>query len=374
MPDDTDKKPNSPKSGPAKGRKTPAKKGPKKQSLDIKTDAAKANDGERIAKVLARAGIASRRDCEKLIEDGRVKVNGTVLTTPAFKVTGKDSILFDDNPIAAKEPPRVWRYNKPPGLVTSHKDEKGRRSVFDNMPKDMPRVISVGRLDITSEGLLLMTNDGEVARALELPKTGFLRRYRARAFGYVSQEQLDTLKDGITIDGVPTGPIHAEFERQKGGNAWITVSIREGKNREVRRALDTLGLAVNRLIRVSYGPFQLGNLGTGQVEEVPNDALIEQIGHLVKIPYVKPTARKAAAPAGAPIKLGPDGKPLRKPKRGTFASAKRFQQGGADAGQAKASPKKSGPSKGASSKGSKPKPAADSAHMPKGRGRFAKKK
>jgi len=304
-------------------------------------------EGERIAKVLARAGIASRRDCEKLIDEGRVKVNGRVLSTPAFKVTAKDKILFNDKPIAAKEPPRLWRYNKPSGLVTSHKDEKGRRSVFDNMPKNLPRVISVGRLDITSEGLLLMTNDGELARALELPKTGFLRRYRARAFGQITQEKLDTLKNGIKIDGIPTGPIFAELERQKGGNAWITVTIKEGKNREVRRALDTLDLTVNRLIRVSYGPFQLGKLATGQVEEVPNDVLIEQVGHLVKIPVIQEKTFKKAPP-----------------KRGSFASAKRFQTDKNKPKQRKRA--QSGQSSNTGKRGGTPQP-------PKGRGRFAKK-
>ena len=352
-----------------------------------KGETPKANDdGDRIAKVMARAGVASRRDCEKLIAEGRVKVNGTVLTTPAFKVTRKDEILFDDAPLAAKEPPRLWRYHKPEGLVTSHKDEKGRRSVFDNMPKHLPRVISVGRLDIASEGLLLMTNDGEIARALELPKTGFLRRYRARAFGFVTQEKLDTLKKGIMIDGIPTGSIEATLDKQQGSNAWVTVTIREGKNREVRRALDTLGLEVNRLIRTSYGPFQLGNLPVGQVEEVPNDVLSEQIGHIVKIPYIKPQINKTRG--GAPATEGKDGKPRRPPKRGTFASAKRFQNTDDKTGTGKPAAKPSGkpetpskPKRGGgktefksggrpvSSGGRRSTPKAP----PKGRGRFAKR-
>ena len=334
----------------------------------------KANDeGDRIAKVMARAGVASRRDCEKLINEGRVKVNGTVLSTPAFKVTRKDDILFDDKPLAAVEPPRVWRYHKPTGLVTSHKDEKGRRSVFDNMPKDLPRIISVGRLDITSEGLLLMTNDGAIARALELPKTGFLRRYRARAFGHVTQDRLDTLRKGIDIDGVPSGPIEATLDKQQGSNAWITVTIREGKNREVRRALDSLGLEVNRLIRTSYGPFQLGKLPPGQVEEVPNDALIEQIGHLVKIPYIKPGMysgkRKAAKDGTDPERR------TRAPKRGTFASAKRFQNKD-DVPTGKGKPKRTGGKTEFKTGGrpvtSKAKRSAPKA-PPKGRGKFAKR-
>jgi len=270
-----------------------------------------AMQGERIAKVLARAGVASRRDAEKLIEAGRIKLNGKILNTPAIKVTEKDKILFDDKPIADKEPPRLWRYHKPSGLVTTHRDEKGRQTVFQHLPKDLGRVISVGRLDITSEGLLLLTNDGELARALELPSTGWARRYRARAFGTVTQEQLKALKKGIKIDGYQTGPIEAVLNKQQGGNVWITVTIREGKNREVRRALETLGLTVNRLIRTTYGPFQLGTLEGGKVEEVKNKILRDQVGHLVNIP-------KAAPPKSNP----------HKPKRGTYASAKRFSKKG----------------------------------------------
>lgn len=250
--------------------------------------------GERIAKYLARAGVASRRESERLIEAGRIKVNGKVLTTPAFKVTGKDKVLFDNKPVGRKEPTRLWRYHKPTGLLTAHKDPQGRPTVFDSLSKDLPRVISVGRLDMNSEGLLLLTNDGELARALELPSTGWIRRYRARAFGAVTQEALDALQAGIDIDGIPSGPIEAVLDKQQGGNAWITVTIREGKNREVRRALDTLGLKVNRLIRTTYGPFQLGQLNKGQVEEVKTRVLRDQVGHLVDIPkiaQVKPKAR-----------------------------------------------------------------------------------
>lgn len=268
-------------------------------------------DGERIAKYMARSGIASRRESERLIEEGRVKVNGTVLKTPAFKVTAKDVVLFDNKPVADKEPPRLWRYHKPAGLVTTHKDEKDRATVFDSLPKAMGRVISVGRLDLTSEGLLLLTNDGALARALELPSTGWVRRYRARAFGTVTQEQLDDLKNGIEIDGISTGPIEAELERQQRGNAWINVTLKEGKNREVRRALSELGLEVNRLIRISYGPFQLAGLQKGETEEVKNRILRDQVGHLVDIPAA--STEKPAAQA-------------RKPKRGSYASAKRFSK------------------------------------------------
>lgn len=278
--------------------------------MEKKTDMQKkpAIESERIAKFLARAGVASRRESERLIEAGRVKVNGKVLTTPAFKVSAKDKVLFDNKPVGAKAAPRLWRYHKPSGLVTSHKDEKGRTTVFDSLPKSLGRVISVGRLDLTSEGLLLLTNDGALARALELPSTGWARKYRARAFGSVTQEQLDGLKTGIMIDGISTGPIEAELERQQRGNAWISVTLKEGKNREVRRALSELGLEVNRLIRVSYGPFQLAGLKKGETEEVKNRILRDQVGHLVDIPK----AEQNTAPA-------------RKPKRGTHASAKRFK-------------------------------------------------
>ena len=222
--------------------------------------------------------MCSRRDAERLIADGRVKLNGKVLDTPAVKVTAADKVLVDGRPIGAPEPTRLWRYHKPTGLVTTHNDPAGRATVFQHLPPDLPRVISVGRLDLTSEGLLLLTNDGELARRLELPSNGWVRRYRARAFGRVTQEELDRLKDGITVDGVRYGPIDAKLERGGASNAWITVSITEGKNREVRRVLDALGLKVNRLIRTSYGPFQLGALEIGAVEEVPRKVLKEQLG------------------------------------------------------------------------------------------------
>lgn len=327
------------------GGRTPTK--PAKPASNV----SKAADGDRIAKYLARAGIASRRDAEKLILEGRVKVNGVVLDTPAFKVTANDVVMFDNKPVARREPPRVWRYHKPEGLVTSHKDEEGRQTVFQNLPKGLPRVISVGRLDITSEGLLLLTNDGGISRALELPKTGYIRRYRARAYGSVNQDILDTLKDGIKIDGIPTGPIEATLDKVQGGNVWITVTIKEGKNREVRRALDEVGLTVNRLIRTSYGPFQLGKLAKGQVEEVPTDSLREMIGHLVDIP------KSAPKPAHAD-------KPAFKPKRGSHASAKRFQKPNAASAErhdGTAKPKSRGPKREA--KGG----------TPKGRGKFAKR-
>lgn len=234
--------------------------------------------GDRIAKVIARSGMCSRRDAERWIEAGRVRVNGTVLTSPAFNVTEQDEIAIDRKPLPAAEAPKLWRYHKPAGLITSHKDPEGRPSVFDKMPAEMPRVISVGRLDITSEGLLLLTNDGELARVLELPSTGWLRRYRVRAHGRIDQAALDKLKNGIEIDGIKYGAIEAGIERVQGGNIWITVALREGKNREVRRVLESLNLQVNRLIRTSYGPFQLGDLARGAVTQVADKMLRNQMG------------------------------------------------------------------------------------------------
>jgi 23S rRNA pseudouridine2605 synthase len=224
--------------------------------------------GERIAKRLARAGVCSRREAERWIAEGRVMLNDKILETPAINVMENDRILVDGKPIAGKEPARLWRYHKPEGLVTSHSDEKGRRTIFDSLPKGLPRVISVGRLDLNSEGLLLLTNDGELSRYLEMPATGWLRKYRVRAHGRTTQAKLDTLKDGIHIDGITYGPIEAVMEKSDSANVWIDVSLKEGKNREVRKVLDALGLTVNRLIRIAYGPFMLGDLAVGAVKEI----------------------------------------------------------------------------------------------------------
>lgn len=235
-------------------------------------------DGERIAKFLARAGVCSRRDAERLIADGRVKLNGKVLDTPAVKVTAQDKVLVDNRPVGAPAPTRLWRYHKPAGLVTTHRDPQGRPTVFDRLPPDLPRVVSVGRLDLNSEGLLLLTNDGALARRLELPANGWSRRYRARAFGRVEQAELDQLRDGIIVEGVHYGAIEAHLEKRQAANSWITLTLSEGKNREVRRVLEALGLKVNRLIRTSYGPFQLGTLAPGEVEEIPRRVLKDQLG------------------------------------------------------------------------------------------------
>jgi 23S rRNA pseudouridine2605 synthase len=233
---------------------------------------------ERIAKVLARAGVCSRREAERLIEAGRVMVDGKVLTSPAFNVTSNAAIKVDGKPIAEAEPSRLWCYHKPRGLLTSHGDPQGRETVFQKLPSDLPRVISVGRLDYTSEGLLLLTNDGALARRLELPDTGWTRRYRVRVHGVPDEAKLARLNRGIEIDGVAYGPITAVLDSQKGANAWLTVSLREGKNREVRKVLEHLGLQVNRLIRIAYGPFQLGKLEPGETREVPRKILAEQLG------------------------------------------------------------------------------------------------
>ncbi len=234
--------------------------------------------GDRIAKVLARAGVCSRRDAERMIEAGRIKVNGVVLTSPALNVTAKDKILVDGQPLPIKEPTRLWRYHKERGKVTTARDPEGRPTVFDALPKDLPRVISIGRLDVNTEGLLLLTNDGELARKLELPSTGWARRYRVRAHGRTDQAKLDALQKGIEVEGVRYGPIQARLEREQGANVWISMTLREGKNREIKRVLEHLGLDVNRLIRTSYGPFQLGDLKDGMVQEVPQRILMDQLG------------------------------------------------------------------------------------------------
>jgi 23S rRNA pseudouridine2605 synthase len=234
--------------------------------------------GDRIAKVIARAGLASRREAEEWIAAGRVAVNGAVIHSPALNVTASDRVSVDGEPLPARERTRLFLYHKPRGLLTSRTDPQGRPTIFQNLPKELPRLISVGRLDFNTEGLLLLTNDGALARMLELPTTGWLRRYRVRAHGSVTQQKLDELRDGVAIDGVHYREIEATLDRVQGSNLWLTFAIREGKNREVRNVLGHLGLTVTRLIRVSFGPFQLGELAEGAVEEVPTRVLREQLG------------------------------------------------------------------------------------------------
>jgi 23S rRNA pseudouridine2605 synthase len=244
----------------------------------------------RIAKAIARAGLCSRRDAEAWIAEGRVQLNGKVVLSPAVNVGLSDAIVVDGKPLPQAAPVRLWRYYKPKGRVTTHRDPQGRPTVFEALPKELPRVISIGRLDFNTEGLLLLTTEGALARHLELPSTGWLRRYRVRAHGAVTAEQLAALAKGLTVDGVRYGPVEAKLDREQGSNVWLTIGLREGKNREVRKILGTLGLEVTRLIRLSFGPFALGDLEPGQVEEVPQrtlasqlkDTLVEELGLRVR--------------------------------------------------------------------------------------------
>jgi 23S rRNA pseudouridine2605 synthase len=270
-------RPRTPRDRPERGRtERPAPH--EQRAVEVETEIAAEAEPERIAKYMARAGVASRRDVERMIEDGRVTLNGAKLESPAVNVTPNDVILVDGEPIPEIERTRLWLYHKPAGLVTTNRDPEGRPTVFEKLPKDLPRVLSVGRLDINTEGLLLLTNDGGLARILELPQTGWLRRYRVRAHGRVDQKRLDELKNGIAVDGVFYGAIEATIEREQGANVWINVGLREGKNREVKNVMGALGLDVNRLIRVSYGPFQLGDLPEGAVMEIRGRTLRDQLG------------------------------------------------------------------------------------------------
>ena len=240
--------------------------------------AADTDKPERIAKVLARAGLCSRRDAERWIAEGRVAVNGRKLDSPAFNVGPDDKVTVDGKPMPQKQATRLWRFHKPRGLLTTTHDPEGRATVFQALPPEMPRVVAVGRLDMGSEGLLLFSNDGELARRLELPATGWTRRYRVRVYGQVDPARLATLAKGVTVDGVKYGAIRATLDRQQGDNAWLTMSLTEGKNREIRRVCEHMGWKVSRLIRVAYGPFQLGALEPGEVEEVPARVLRDQLG------------------------------------------------------------------------------------------------
>jgi 23S rRNA pseudouridine2605 synthase len=260
------------KAAPPKKRKTTLPR----PASEAAPEAAKS--GERIAKVIARAGLASRREAEQWIAEGRVAVNGEVIKSPALNISPTDRVSVDGKPLPMRERTRLFLFNKPRGLLTTRNDPQGRPTIFDGLSKDLPRLISIGRLDLNTEGLLLLTNDGKLARVLELPETGWLRRYRVRAHGRVTQQQLDSLRDGVEVEGVRYGAIEAVLDREQGANVWLTFAIREGKNREVKNVLGHLGLDVNRLIRVSFGPFQLGELKDGEIEEVKARVLREQIG------------------------------------------------------------------------------------------------
>ncbi|CAO3447315.1 LSU rRNA pseudouridine(2605) synthase (EC 5.4.99.22) [Azospirillum argentinense] len=341
-------------------------------------DAGEPDAGERIAKRLARAGLCSRRDAERWITDGRVAVNGTTLDSPACVVRSGDVVQVDGKVIPEPEPARLWRYYKPSGLVTTARDEKGRTTVFERLPPDMPRVISVGRLDLTTEGLLLLTNDGELARFLELPATGWTRRYRVRVFGEVNEVKLAELAKGPTIEGVKYGPIEAVLDRIQGRNAWLTVSLKEGKNREIRKVMEALDLQVNRLIRVAYGPFQLGKLEESAVEEVPKRVVREQVSRFFtgadpaeegkakgKTSAAKTSSAKTAAKSESAGTEGAKGR--------SAAPAKASKPRDAKAGWAKAEPKaasdRRGPAKPASGgfASGKPASARPASNKPDGR-------
>lgn len=288
---------------------------------------------ERIAKRLARAGIASRREAEALIAAGRVALNGRVLSSPAVNVTAEDRIEIDGRPLPQAERTRLWLHHKPAGLVTSNRDPEGRPTVFERLPADLPRVVSVGRLDIATEGLLLLSNDGGLARVLELPQTGWLRRYRVRAHGRITQRRLDELKDGMAVDGVFYGAIEAALEREQGTNVWIDIGLREGKNREVKKVLGALGLDVNRLIRVSYGPFQLGALEPGAVLEVRGRTLRDQLGaRLIAESGADFDAPVLKSFPNRPVRAGDDAPKVTARKSGDWVSGTRRAGDDADAG------------------------------------------
>ncbi|MCR4269444.1 pseudouridine synthase, partial [Nitratireductor sp. ZSWI3] len=281
-------------------KKTSRKDTPRKPAA---AESGQNDKGERIAKRMARVGVASRRDAEAMIEAGRVTVNGKVLASPAFNVGPSDRIEVDGKPLPAVERTRLFLFHKPAGVVTTNRDPEGRRTVFDVLPEGLPRLITVGRLDINTEGLLVLTNDGGLARTLELPTTGWLRRYRVRVHGKVDAEALEGLKDGIAVDGVFYGAIEATLDREQGSNAWLTVGLREGKNREVKNVLGALGLDVTRLIRLSYGPFQLGTLAEGEVQEIKGRTLRDQLGERL--------ITEAGANFDAPIATPFSNKPVR---------------------------------------------------------------
>ena len=266
---------------------------------------APSSESMRIAKAIARAGVCSRREAETYIAAGRITVNGKKITSPALNVTSKDNIKVDGKPLPDQEPVKLWRYHKPKGLVTTAKDEKDRETIFSKLPKHLPRTITIGRLDINTEGLLLLTNDGELARHLELPKTGWLRRYKVRAKGTITQDKFDSLKEGITIEGIKYGPVQTTLIKEQGSNCWFTMGLREGKNREIKRICEHLGLNVNRLIRLSFGPFMLGDLKSGEVEDIKPHILADQLGPELSEKFnIKPSTNQAQSKKEGSTKPG----------------------------------------------------------------------
>jgi 23S rRNA pseudouridine2605 synthase len=349
-------------SGYIRAMKHPRKSSPEKTSDPT---GGKTPEGDRIAKVLSRAGVASRREAEKMIIAGRVRVNGKIIDGPALNVTAKDKIEVDGRPLDAPEPARLWMYHKPTGLVTTTKDEQGRPTIFDDLPEELPRVMSVGRLDLNSEGLLLLTNDGGLKRKLELPSTGWLRRYRVRVKGNPTDALLDPLREGVVIDRELFQPMQVTIDRQQGANAWLTVGLREGKNREIRRAMENVGLSVNRLIRISYGPFQLGQLAQGEVEEVRRRVLRDQLG----VEIDPEDSDKAKRPRPQRRGRAPGGPGA----QGDFGSDRKF--GAKKFGGPKSDAKRGDPKKGEAKRGGKTTPSAnapwdnDGPTKPKGAGK-----
>ncbi len=311
-----------------------SKRGTASAKVAAKPAAAAEPEPERIAKAIARAGVASRRDAEAMIAEGRVTLNGQRLDSPAVNVTPDDRITIDGEPLPTRERTRLWLFHKPRGVVTTARDPEGRQTVFDALPEDMPRVVAIGRLDINTEGLLLLTNDGGLAKVIAHPETGWLRRYRVRAFGDVDQAMLDGLRKGVTIDGMEYGPVEATIDRAQGDNVWLTLGLREGKNREVKRILEHLGLSVNRLIRLSFGPFQLGELEVGLVEEIRTRVLKDQLGNTLAeqagVDFTSPV-REPIAPFGSPkaaARAAQEGAPRgRDPARPQFGKPPTAQAG-----------------------------------------------
>ncbi|GLS88859.1 hypothetical protein GCM10010873_38330 [Cypionkella aquatica] len=297
---------NPPKIARVAGPKVEGKAVERKAAVTAKP-AAGTPEGDRIAKVLSRAGVASRREAERMIELGEVSVNGKVITSPALNVTSKDKIVARGVVVGEPEQARLWLYYKPDGLVTSESDEKGRETVFDNLPAELPRVMSVGRLDLNSEGLLLLTNDGALKRRLELPSTGWLRKYRVRVNGNPMDPDLEPLRKGIVVEGERFQPMIVVIDRIQGANAWLTVGLREGKNREIRRAMAAINLTVNRLIRISYGPFRLNDLQPGEVEEVKGKVLRDQLGQGATVDEDAPKRTRAPRPASRTTTAKADG-------------------------------------------------------------------